>query len=106
MGHVLERVKVLILRRHFYAAAPAIRPEKVSAIRIRDFGAVYFYGVIMEPFVQGPRVADPGTILAFHKRAAIPKTHPDALGLGRDDAEFYPPLRVHLRVLLALLVRR
>ena len=50
--------------------------------------------------------AGPGAVLTLCNGAAIFETHSDALGVRRDDAEFDPAFRVHLRVFLTLLVGR
>src|SRR5206468_9662187 len=85
-------------------AAPAARSVEVVTVRIGHLGSVDVDRVVMETFVERPRVAGPRAVLAFREGAAVLEAHSDALRLGRNDAEFDPALRVDLRILFALLI--
>src|SRR6185369_13338038 len=102
--HLFERVEVRILYGHFDGTAPTSGTVEIVAVRIGNFGPIDVDGVVMKPFVQRSGVANPGAVLIFREGAAVPETHAHALGLGRDDAEFDAPFRVHLRILLARLI--
>src|SRR5208283_1515442 len=65
MGHVLEGIKVLILGGDFDAAAPAAGAVEVQAAGVWNLGAIDNELVVVETFVLGPRVADPGAVLAL-----------------------------------------
>src|SRR5678815_3889224 len=103
MRDVLERIKILILGRHFDAAAPAICSKKISAVGIWNFCPVDLDCIIVKALIERPRVADPHAIFTLRKGAAISETYSYALGLRCNDAEFDSPFRVHLWVFLPLL---
>src|SRR6187397_333826 len=94
--HVLQGVEIRVLRRNFNGATPTSRAKKIVAVRIGHVGAIDVDSVVVKAFVQGPRVAGPRAVLAFRERAAVPKTHSDALSFRRNDAEFDAALRVNL----------
>ena len=104
--HLFERIEVRIRRGHFDGAAPTSGTVEIVAVRIGNFGPIDVDGVVMKPFVQRSGVANPGAVLILREGAAVPETHPDALGLGRNNAEFHAALRVHLWKLLARLIGR
>src|SRR5688572_27680010 len=54
--HIFKRIRILVLSRNFDRASPTHRAEEHHAVWIRNFGAIDFDGVIVEPFVQRPGV--------------------------------------------------
>src|SRR4029079_5318532 len=106
MRHVFHRIEVLVLRRHFHATAPTIRAAEVFAVGIRNICPVDLDRIIVKSLVQGPRVADPRSVVSFGKGAAIFEADSHALGLWRNDAEFDPAFGFHLWVLFSTLVGR
>src|SRR5689334_8269493 len=75
------------------------------AVRIGNLGSIDFDGVIVKPFIQGPRVTVPGTVISFGKFTAVSERAAHAFGFRRGDAELHAPFRVVLRKLFALLIR-
>jgi len=65
MRHVLKRIKVLVLGRNFDAAAPAAGTVEIQAAGVRHLGTIHNDLIVVETFVLGLRVADPGTAIAF-----------------------------------------
>ena len=65
MRHILQRVELLIGRRHFYPASPTHGSEEIETVWIRDLGTINFQAVVMKTFVQRRRDSSPNTILPF-----------------------------------------
>ena len=104
VGHVLERIKLRILRRDLDGTSPTSSAIIIVAVRIGNFGSIDIDGVVMKAFIQGTRVAGPSAVRIFGEGAAILETDAHALGFGRDDAEFHSAFRVDLRILFAGLI--
>src|SRR4029453_1823324 len=104
MRDVLERIKILILGRHFDAAAPTICSEKISAVGIWTFCPVDLDCIIVKALIERSLVAGPRAIFTLRKGTAVSETYSNALGLRCNDAKFDSPFRVYLLVFLSLLI--
>ena len=104
MRHVLQGVKVRVLRGYLDAAAPTARPVEELTVGVRHLGAVDIDRVVMETLVERTGVTGPRAILALREGTAVAEAHTHSLGLGRHDAKPDPPLRIDLRILFTLLI--
>ena len=105
MRHVLESVEVLIFGGDFDPAAPAAGAVVVQAAGIRNRRAINPNLVVVEPFVLGTRVTDPGAAIALGQGVFYAAdVELDVRGLGRDDRGPDTAFRVDHRVFFALLV--
>jgi len=107
MRHVLDGVKVRIVRGNFHTASPATCTVKEQAARIRNCGAINPDLVVMKPFVLRRGLTDPSAVFAFDQRILHrADVEQDARGLWGTDSRAYTPLGINLRILLVGLIER
>ena len=106
MRHVLQGVEVLVLGRHFDAAAPTAAAVEIQAAGVRDLGAINHELVVVETFILGSRDAEPRAVIALGQGVfgATQEVKRHALGLWRNNACADPPFRINLGVLFAGLI--
>ena len=106
VGNRLHAIEVAIVSGHFHATAPAIGPEEDHAVGVGHLGPVDLDRVIVKPFVERARIANPGAVFPLHELRTIAERHTDALRFRRHDPELHTPLGIDLRIFVPRLIRR